>query len=169
MRNYYLYPFFIAFVFIFTGCFEQESFPPEPIVKYKNFVLLGDSARLSFEFTDGDGDIGLEKDNFEPPFDSSSYYQYNIYVEYYEKTPNGWERGINPLGDSIVFGFRIEPILDGNRPKPLKGSIDVNMQDWYNPISSYNDTIKFRFQLIDRALNESNWGETPAIIRAEIQ
>ena len=154
---------------LFSGCFEQENFPDEPIIQFKDFRVLGDSAQLEFDFTDGDGDIGLEKDNFEPPFDSSSYYHYNIYVAYYKKTPNGWERGVNPLGDSIVFGFRIEPVLTGNKQRSLKGSIEVNMEDWYNPVSPYNDTIKYEFQLIDRALNESNWGETPAIVRSQYQ
>lgn len=154
---------------VFTGCFDQESFPPEPIIKYKDFRVFGDSAQLEFDFTDGDGDIGLEKSNNTPPYDSSSYYHYNIYVAYYEKTPDGWERGVNPLGDSIVFAFRIEPVVTGNKQRSLKGSIEVNMQDWYDITSPYNDTIKYEFQLIDRALNESNWGETPPIIRSEFQ
>ena len=166
MRNYYLYFSCLIILGFLTACFEKESYPDEPAVEFSDFVIMGDSARLIFDFTDGDGDIGLEKDNVAPPYDSSSYYHFNIYVEYYEKHPvNGWQRGYNPLGDSIVFTFRIDPITNRNKSKALRGSIEVNMEDWYNPTSPYSDTIMYRFQLIDRALNESNWGETPAIIR----
>ena len=44
-----------------SSCKKKEEFPIEPVIKYSNFVITGDSAKLYFTFTDGDGDIGLAK------------------------------------------------------------------------------------------------------------
>ena len=74
--------FILPFVFvmmILSSCFKSQDFPVEPIISEATFLITGDSAVLSFNFTDGDGDIGLADDEKNPPYDSSSYYYYNLY------------------------------------------------------------------------------------------
>jgi hypothetical protein len=46
----------------------------------------------------------------------------------------------------------------------MKGTIEVVMNDFQNPFSDQNDTIKFSIKLIDRDLNESNLLETAEIV-----
>jgi len=160
--------FILPFVFvmvILSSCFKAQNYPIEPVISEPSFLIMGDSAVLSFNFTDGDGDIGLEDNEKSPPYDSSSYYYYNLYLDYYEKDDvNGWQRGIDLAGDSISFSYRLEPIIVSGKSRGIKGSMDVTINTFQNPFSSQSDTIKFKIKLIDRALNESNVIETLEII-----
>lgn len=151
---------------ILSSCFKKEDFASTPEIEYKSFEILGDSARISFSFKDGEGDIGLNPDQTAAPYDLSSKYHYNLYLVYYEKKDvGGWQVGTDLNGDSIVFRNRLRPIYDG-KPKSIKGTIDYTIEPiFYNELSTDNDTIKYKIQLIDRALHESKWIETPEIIR----
>lgn len=160
--------FILPFVFvmvILSSCFKSQDFPIEPIISEPSFLIMGDSAVLSFNFTDGDGDIGLDDSEKNPPYDTSSYYYYNLYLDYYEKDDvNGWQRGIDLAGDSISFSYRLEPIIVKGKSRGIKGSMDVTINAFQNPFSSQSDTIKFTVKLIDKALHESNVIETAEII-----
>jgi hypothetical protein len=151
-----------------VSCFKTEEFPVEPVISDPSFVISGDSAVLSFHFTDGDGDIGLGPDiaaDELPPYDSTSYYYYNIYCDYYEKDDvNGWQQGTDLSGDPISFRYRIHRIIVKGKQRGIKGTIDIAMQSFKNPFSAQSDTIKYTVKLIDRALNESNVIETEVII-----
>ena len=146
------------------SCFKSEEYPNEPIISEPNFVEMTDSAIVSFNFTDGDGDIGLNDEELQSPYDSSSYYHYNLYLDYYEKDDvNGWQRGKDLAGEDISFTYRIERIKVKGKQKGIKGKMEVTLNTYRNPFSSQNDTIKFAIKLIDRALNESNIIETQEI------
>ena len=156
---------FVLVLLFLSACFKKQNYPIEPIISEPSFVILGDSAVLSFQFTDGDGDIGLEDNETAPPYDTGSYYYHNLYLDYYEKDDvNGWQRGIDLAGDSISFSYRIEPINIKGKSRGIKGSMDVTINTFQNPFSSQSDTIKFTVKLIDRALNESNVIETLEIV-----
>jgi len=155
------------FILLLTSCFENPNYPDQPIVTYKSFVIENDSADFSFDFTDGNGDIGLSDDEVAPPYNLGSYYYYNLYVQYYEKDDIlGWVPGKDLAGDSIIFKYRIKPIIDGGKEKPLKGTITVSIEPiFYNPTSPDSDTIRYRIQLIDRDLNMSDWVFSDPVIR----
>jgi hypothetical protein len=126
---------------------------------------MTDSAMVSFGFTDGDGDIGLDDSELDPPYDSSSVYYYNLYLDYYEKDDaNGWQQGTDLNGNPISFQYRIQRIEVKGKQRGMKGTIDVALNDFQNPFSDQSDTIKFTIKLIDRALNESNVIETAEIV-----
>jgi hypothetical protein len=153
------------FSLLLASCFKSEQYPIEPIISEPLFTNMTDSAILSFHFTDGNGDIGLDDSELDPPFDSESYYYYNLYVGYYEKDDvNGWLPGLDLAGDSIFFKYRIERIEIKGKQRGMKGTIEVVMNDFQNPFSTQNDTIKFTMKLIDRDLNESNLLETGEIV-----
>lgn len=154
-----------ALIPLMQACFKAVDYPVEPVISAPEFNILGDSAVLSFQFTDGDGDIGLNDDEDEAPYDTSSYYYYNIYMDYYEKDDaNGWQRGLDLAGDSISFKYRIERINVKGKQRGMKGRIDVTLYTFQNPFSAQSDTIKFKVKLIDRALHESNVIETTEIV-----
>lgn len=157
----------MSFVLILGGlysCFKNEEYPDEPIISNPVFVFSGDSAKLTFNFTDGDGDIGLSPTDTLSPYNPNGYYYYNLYVDYYEKDDiNGWQRGRDLEGDSIVFSYRLKPIIVKGKARGIKGTMDVTMINFYNPFSPNSDTIKYTIRLIDRALNESNMIETEEI------
>ncbi len=149
-----------------TACFKSEEFPSVPEIEFVSFEPMGDSAVITLNFQDGEGDIGLLESDTLSPYDIASKYYYNLYLEYFEKTDdNGWQIGKDFNGDSIVFKTRIQPVYSG-KPKGIKGVIEYTLEPFYfNPFSSDSDTIKYRIQLIDRALNESDWIETQPLIQ----
>ena len=128
---------------------------------------------LSIEFTDGDGDVGLNEGDTTSPFNQSSFYHYNLYVEYFEMMDGEWVKGrLDPSGnnfptaDTINFQYRIKNLTPIGQNKTLRGTINVTIEaPYYNPISNHNDSIKYRISLIDRALNISNLLETDLITR----
>jgi len=149
---------------IVTSCFKNEEYPIEPIISDPVFLFSGDSAQLSFSFTDGDGDIGLAPEDTLAPFNPDSYFHYNLHVDYYEKDDiNGWQRGRDLEGDSIVFQYRLKPIVVKGKARGIKGTMDVVMVNFANPFSDQSDTIRYTIKLIDKALNESNVLETEPI------
>lgn len=167
-EGYILYLRFVILLVLIPlmqACFKAVDYPVEPVISAPEFTDMGDSAVLSFQFTDGDGDIGLNDNEDQPPYDTSSYYYYNIYMDYYEKDDvNGWQRGLDLAGDSISFKYRIERINVKGKQRGMKGRIDVTLYSFQNPFSTQSDTIKFTVKLIDRALNESNVIETEEIV-----
>ncbi len=148
-----------------ASCFKNEDFPIEPIIFEPEVTIMTDSAQVSFGFTDGDGDIGLADSEIDPPYDTSSKYHYNLIIEYFEKdNVNGWQSGLDLAGDTVFFEYRIHPFVVKGKNRGIKGTIDVMMADFYNPFSTDSDTIKYRIQLIDHALHESNLLETAPVI-----
>ena len=160
-----IFPFLVILITM-NSCFKSQEYPLYPIISDAEFFIFGDSAQLSFSFTDGDGDIGLYDSETESPYDTSSRYHYNLYIDYYEKDDVlGWQRGLDFDGDSIVFKYRLEPIIVKGKSRGIKGTMDVSMETYYNPISTQSDTIKYSIVLIDKALNESEMIWTNEIVR----
>lgn len=158
---------FAILIGLLSSCFKKEEYPFEPAITYDSYNFNGDTLNLTFNFTDGNGDIGLNDSDTLSPYDTSSFFQYNLYIHYLEKDDQfGWVNGINLAGDTIIFTYRIEPIVTIGKAKGIKGKIDVNLSNLYfNSLSDQSDTIKYSIQLIDRALNKSNIVESAIIVR----
>ncbi len=157
---------FSTLLMLFSSCFKEQKYSEVPEIEFVDFLQIGDSAKISFTFQDGEGDIGLADEQITAPFNPGSKYYYNVYMVYYEKDDvHGWVVGKDINGDSIVFKNRIKPIYSG-KPKGLKGKIIATIESiYYNPFSLESDTIKYKIQLIDRAFHASNWVESNEIIR----
>lgn len=148
--------FFICIVsLLFHSCQKKESYPLEPIISFDNFLVYQDSALLSLNFTDGDGDIGLGDADTVAPYDS------DLFLVYYEKQNGVFKKIDLPL----PFNYRIPLLNKTNKAKALKGTITVNITPtYYNPFSKF-DTLKFDVFIKDRAQNVSNTISTPQTIR----
>ena len=161
------------FLFSFSSCLERETYPETPAIEFDSFTPDGISAKLRISFTDGDGDVGLNEDQTEAPYNEESYYHYNYYVEYWEWNHDiqQWQIGKNALGDDVVFSYRIPDLTPAGKNKALKGIIEVDMDEYYNsdPSALYSDTIKYRLKLIDRSLKESDWVFSPEIWNGVVQ
>ncbi len=154
----------LGVLLLITSCFKREEYPVEPVISNPVFAFSGDSARLTFDFTDGDGDLGLALGDTIAPFDPNSFFHYNLYLDYFEKDDvNGWQRGIDLEGNPISFKYRIKPIEIKGRARGIRGTIDVDIINFANPFSDQSDTIRYEIKLIDKALNESNQIETEDI------
>jgi hypothetical protein len=163
------------------SCRRIEEYPPEPVITYKGFEKLFnttdsiyDRGILQFEFTDGDGDIGLAKGDTFPPYNPSSKYYYNLLINYFE-VRKGIETPVpltfynsNTGGyDTVYLSARVPLLTPKGSNKSISGEIHDTLF-MYNYYSDF-DTIFFTFTLVDRALNESNTERTPYILRTADQ
>ena len=149
-----------------SSCFKKEEYPIEPIITYDSFMVVDDSAQITFNFTDGNGDIGLNDYDTIAPYNIDSEFHYNLYIHYFEKNDQtGWTEGLDLDGNPIIFRYRIEPINTKGKTKGIKGKMDIDLGNlYYNPLSNQSDTVKYSIQLIDRALNKSNIIESDEIV-----
>ena len=151
-----------------AACQKKVEYPIEPKIAYEGFTYLlnADSTFsgqgiLSFSYTDGDGDLGLDVSDSLPPFNSNSPYYYNLIIDY-QKFENGVFRSVPLLSwnietqsfDTVSFNARFKRLVAGNETKPISGDMDYTLFV-QNPFSP-NDTVRFAVKIIDRALHESN-------------
>ena len=163
------------------SCQKPVEYPIEPKVEYQGFTYLfnADSTFsgegvVSFSYTDGDGDLGLDDSDTIYPFGFHDAHYYNLVIDYlkcvngvFVKTPL-----LSPhvptspadtlvLYDTVTFNARFKRLRDSEEPKAISGTMDYKLTV-RNPLSP-NDTIKFEIHILDRALHESNVIQTEAI------
>ncbi len=142
-------------------------YPDEPVIDYQGFslyitldelnnkTLIG---QLSFKFTDGDGNIGLQ-----PLPDSSGLnlpdtLKYNFFLQLYDLKGYEYEKVSEEEGG--ILKYRI-PYLDN---QPLSGTLDLEIS--YPLI--VHDTIYYTFYIYDRDFNRSNTDSTEVIVLSGI-
>lgn len=164
-----------------NACQKPVEYPIEPKIAYEGFTYLmnpdstfSGEGVISFSYTDGDGDLGLDDSDTLPPFGFHDTYYYNMVVDYlksengvFVKTPL-----LSPhvptspddtlvLYDTVTFNARFKRLRDSEEPKAISGSMDYKLTV-QNPFSP-NDTVKFEIRILDRALHESNVIQTDPI------
>jgi hypothetical protein len=146
------------------SCHKDSQYPVEPEIKYLNFVKFGtDSADFYISFTDGDGDIGLDKGDTLSPYDKNSKYYNNIFLRYQYKDSSGIYKDYllpavppNPP-DTFEFKYRIPVVTPFGQDKSLNGEIHVRLYAPYQVHPVY----RFRCYIYDRALHQSNVVDSP--------
>ena len=162
-------------VLAMLSCQKPVDYPIEPHIKYEGFTYLmnADSTFsgegvISFSYTDGDGDLGLNESDTLPPFGFHDAHYYNMMIDYlkcvngeFVKTPLlSWNVQTQSY-DTITFNARFKRLRDTEEPKAISGTMDYTLPV-QNPFSP-NDTIKFEIHILDRALHESNVIQTDPI------
>ena len=157
------------------SCQKPVEYPVEPAIEYQGFTYLfnpdstfSGEGVITFSYTDGDGDLGLDDDDTDYPFGIQDPYYYNMVVDYlklengvFVKTPLlSWNPQTQSY-DTVTFNARFHRLRDNNDPKAISGSMEYKLTV-QNPFSP-NDTIKFEIHIIDRALHESNVIQTEPI------
>ena len=155
-------------VLILASCEEiQPEYPDEPVIDYQSFSFfvmedeLGNlvlNGRLSFEFTDGDGNLGLYELSDELAQNQPDSVKYNFYLQLYDI--RGYEVVEVPEDDGGLLKYRI-PYMD---KQPLSGTIDLDIS---YPVIVY-DTIFYTFWINDRDFNKSNIDTTEIVILSNI-
>ncbi|MCC7051442.1 MAG: hypothetical protein IT239_06675 [Bacteroidia bacterium] len=158
MRVYFL---LFSFLIIISSCIKRKEFPPEPIIKFKEFTQTPDTAFLKFSFTDGDGDLGLNQQDTSAPFNFSGNNYYNIYIKYFEKHKGVFQE----ITLAAPFNYRFKRIQSPGRNKAIEGEMKIKIQaPYYSPFLSVGDTVKYDFYIKDRALHVSNTETTGDVI-----
>jgi len=142
-------------------------YPDEPVVDYQRFGLfivvdqLGNKTlmgQLTFDFTDGDGNLGL------PPLEDTldlnlpDTVKYNFFLQLYDL--QGYTYVKIPDEQGGILKYRI-PYLD---KQPLKGTMDLEIS---YPVIKH-DTIFYTFYIFDRDFNRSNTDTTDVIVLSGI-
>ena len=167
----YLY-FGIILILFLCACRRPEKYSDIPEIKFISFEKnkkeqISEGGKLVFRFQDGDGDLGLNDTDISHPFDTLSYYHYNLFIDYYEKQ-NGIFVKIDSIenkdGQLIPFNLNARfPRLSTLPKESIDGEITHIMKSYRVPTSKF-DTIQLRFFIVDRKLNHSNT-EVVEIIR----
>ena len=153
---------------LMISCNEIDPvYPDEPVVDYQGFGLfistdaLGNKTligQLTFDFTDGDGNIGLPPLVDTTELNVPDTVKYNFFLHLYDLQGYDWVQ--IPDEDGGILKYRI-PYLD---KQPLSGTMDLEI---YYPIIKY-DTIFYTFYIYDRDFNRSNIDTTDVIILSGI-
>ena len=148
------------------SCKKIESLPEIPSISFNSFILkdttitdlLGNEGKigeLTFDFEDGDGDIGLTQ----PDSLSVDSTNFNLFFTLFGKIDGEFiEVSENDLEPPL--NYRIPYIEKEGQNKTLIGEIQVDFR--YYHTFEY-DTIKYSFFIVDRALHKSNVETTPEI------
>ena len=139
---------------LLPACRRTEKYAVEPYIEFVSLEPInepdnGMDVRLIFKFQDGDGDIGLDAADIQPPFDTASVYYYNCFITYFEKQNGEFVEVELPS----TLNMRI-PRLSYNLPESMSGEISLDLYA-NNPFSPY-DTIRYELYIVDRALHHSN-------------
>lgn len=163
------------------SCQKPVEYPIEPKIAYEGFTYLinedstfSGEGIVSFSYTDGDGDLGLDDSDTLPPFGFHDAHYYNMVIDYLKcvngefiKTPLlSPHVPTNPadtlvLYDTVTFNARFKRLRDSEEPRAISGTMEYKLTV-RNPFSP-NDTVKFEIRIFDRALHESNMIQTEAI------
>ena len=158
-----------------VSCQKPVEYPIEPKIAYEGFAYLmkpdstfSGEGIISFSYTDGDGDLGLDGTDTLPPFGFNDAHYYNMLVDYlkcvngvFVKTPLlSWNVQTQSY-DTVSFNARFKRLRDSENPKAISGTMEYKLTV-QNPFSP-NDTVKFEIRIFDRALHESNVIQTEAI------
>jgi hypothetical protein len=161
--------FVIPALLLLVSCDEiSPEYSDIPEVDYQGYDLriltdqLGNKTlvgRITFEFTDGDGNVGL------PPLVESEddpnlpdTVKYNFFLHTFDL--QGYEFVEVQESEGGFLKYRI-PTLD---KKPLRGTMELDVS--YPLI--LHDTIFYTFYIFDRALNRSNTDTTDVIVLSGI-
>ena len=165
----------LTMLMMMVSCRQEVEYPVEPHITYNGFTYIfnADSTFsgegiLSFSYTDGDGDLGLDDADTLYPFGVNQPHYYNMVVDYF-KSVNGqfvkmplvfWNQQTQQY-DTVSFNSRFKRLISNDEVKPISGTIEYKMQV-QNPFSP-TDTVKFEVRILDRALHESNAIQTDPI------
>ncbi|MCQ2286586.1 MAG: hypothetical protein MJZ76_06905 [Bacteroidales bacterium] len=156
---------FLSIVALFTSCRKEEKFSETPYISFVSFEKIAnehaydEQGRLTIHFQDGDGDLGLNEDDLSSPFDTSSIFYYNFFIDYYKKTDGEFQ--LLKLDGLQNARF---PRLSNKETESIEGDISINIFiNTYDLTSDY-DTMKLECHIVDRALHQSNVITTPEFI-----
>ncbi len=151
-----------------VSCQEIDpNYPDEPVIEYSGFGLYITTdalnnktlvGQLSFHFTDGDGNLGLQELGDTTGLHLPDTLKYNFFLQMYNL--EGYEYVKVPANQGGILKYRI-PYLD---KQPLSGTIDLEIS---YPLIVY-DTIFYTFYIYDRDFNRSNTDTTDVIVLSGI-
>ncbi len=158
--------FITALIAVFSGsCRKIAQLPPEPKIEFQSFAvfdstdILGNyykAGRLKFRFQDGDGDLGLQV------AESGATDTTNLFFTLFRSLKNVMVQV--PDNDLMKpSSYRIPYMERTGQNKILRGTIAVTFL-YLNYEPADTDTLRYDFEIKDRAGNYSNTESTADIV-----
>lgn len=156
---------------ILSGCKpENLGYSNIPEIELAGIEVIQNSLgkdsviKVSINYQDGDGDIGLTLTDTAAPFNFGSAYYHNLPVTFLvQNSINEYEELKNPA-TSEPYGNqheRVPNLTPSSKYKTISGTMDVYLTA--NPARVKPDHVILELKLIDRSLNISNTLTTPII------
>jgi hypothetical protein len=140
----------------FFACVKKQSFSQSPEITYKSFTPDGltDTANLVIGFSDGDGDIGKDKE------DKTNNLFYTFY--FYDTVTKVFRADYsNTFNDTIRIPYTVRKPTDDYSGKPISGEIAIKINGYRG--SKTRKRIKYVLYMFDNANHKSNVLTTPEI------
>lgn len=158
----------------FSSCRKEPTYPNQPEIEFRRVEqytfeknrVLQDSLVLVIGFQDGNGDLGLAREDgpdWDPPFNTGSEYENNFIAELQVKR-NGQYEPYFPGGSSLNFNGRFPRLSSDGRNEALEGEIRYTIPSFSSDIFNPGDIVRFEVYIYDRALNKSNTVTTSDIV-----
>ena len=151
-----------------SSCLKNADFPNRPDVEFIGLYfnpnatsVLDSLGMISFRFTDGDGNLGLDESDSDGVFALGEPYYYNLFIRYFEKRNGEYEEFVTDPPLHARFN-RLESAGVGNA---LEGRMDVRIDA--RPGSPY-DTVRYEIFIVDRDLQHSDTIVSPDIILSQL-
>ncbi len=155
---------FVFVVVALSSCLKRVDYPNRPHIEflgfYPNLAAAGPGDSLGavkFSFTDGDGDLGLNEGDTMGEFAQGQPYNYNLFINYFEKQNGVFVEVVPPF----PFHVRFKRLTSEGGNGELEGEMEVGVTA--RPGTPY-DTIRYEMYIVDRALQHSDTIVTSDII-----
>ncbi len=162
-------------LFFVSSCYQKPDFPLTPAISNPLLtsrvitdctLVKSDEVRIKVDYQDGDGDLGLGSNDINPPFNPPTNIQPNpFYTNYKLKVLRKVGDDFQPLplpDPNLTYDQRFPRLDEPGRVSPLQGTL-TNKVLFSQLTMAPNTILKFRIQILDRALNVSNEIETDTI------
>lgn len=167
---------FLSIPVLMAGCLKKEEFPDEPILTFKSVeqvveeipdpgqtTIYGHFIYVTVDFTDGDGDIGLDETDTQSPFGTGEAHNFNTNCIFERQ-----EMGVWTDVQSVIPG-RIKRISPSGQDPTLNGEIRWKVGPYPGPRQGLppilaGDTMRVSMWLEDRSLNRSNTVTSEAFV-----
>jgi hypothetical protein len=167
---------------LLSSCVNEPDFNKVPSISFNSISQKflanesADSVRVVLDFKDGNGDLGLNVTENEPPYNEinpdgqPNKYFNNYFIEVKKKVRGKFEKVVFP--ENANFNGRYPRLNTSDIERSLEGELAYTFRMYLNvggsPIQT-NDTIIFEIQIADRSLNLSNTITTNEIIAGAVK
>jgi hypothetical protein len=168
-----LFYFSAVLVLVLYSCAKTTPpAPAPPVISYGSFTTSDAfNGVITINFSDADGDIGLNQSDTTGPYARGTVGYYDFYMRYYYWSHyfSKYVTYYNPiagqspsLADSAITPYRIPFIINNTKNKGLDGQIIVNLNQYKPPGPDSLQNFRFQIWIYDRALHKSNVVTTPS-------
>ena len=138
------------------ACVKKKSFSQSPEIEYKSFFPYGltDTADLVLGFSDGDGDIGKDKEDKTNNL-FMTFYFFDTVIQKFRADYNAI------LLDTVRIPYTIRKPIDDYNGKPISGEVAIKINGYRG--SKTRKRIKYVVYMLDNANHMSNLLTTPEL------